>query len=125
MILDTNALSALFAGDPAVGAALAGRDRHHLPVVVIGEYRSGLSRSRHREALEALLTDLVEESEVLTLGRGTARHYAEVRDELRRRRRSIPENDVWIAALAREHQLPILSRDERFDQVERVERVTW
>lgn len=39
MILDTNAVSALLFGDPALDSILANADRHHLPTVVIGEYR--------------------------------------------------------------------------------------
>ena len=39
--------------------------------------------------------------------------------------RPIPENDVWIAALARQHELPIVSRDEHFDDVPGVERLAW
>ena len=125
MILDSNAVSALFAGEPAIGTVLGRHARHHLPVVVIGEYRYGLLRSRRREPLEALLDTLADESDVLSVGRATAQHYAEVRDELRRDGRPIPENDVWIAALAREHAQPILSRDEHFDHVARVERLSW
>ena len=125
MILDTNAVSALLAGEPALGDVLAAQERHQLPVVVIGEYRYGLLRSRHREPLERLLGELADECEVLEVGRVTAQHYAEVRDELRRRGRPIPENDVWIAALARRHTLPVVSRDGHFDAVAGLERRSW
>jgi predicted nucleic acid-binding protein len=125
VILDTNAVSALLAGEPALGDVLAAQERHQLPVVVIGEYRYGLLRSRHREPLERLLGELADECEVLEVGRVTAQHYAEVRDELRRRGRPIPENDVWIAALAREHAQPVVSRDEHFDHVVGIRRVGW
>ena len=33
--------------------------------------------------------------------------------------------EVWVAALARQHDLPVLSRDEHFDPVPRLERVSW
>lgn len=125
MILDTNAVSALFAGDPELGAVLAHSERHHLPVVVIGEYRYGLMRSSLRTQLEALLEALVRESVVLDVDRMTARCYAEVREELRRGGTPIPENDIWIAALARQHGEPVASRDEHFDVVPRVQRVSW
>jgi predicted nucleic acid-binding protein len=48
-----------------------------------------------------------------------------VRDELRRRGTPIPENDVWISALARQHELAIVSRDEHFDQVLGLDRRGW
>ena len=57
---------------------------------------------------------------------GTAIAYAGLRRAaLRRRGRPIPANDAWIAALALEHRLPVLSRDEHFDVVVGVERKSW
>lgn len=125
MILDTNAVSALLAGESGLETVLAGEPRHHLPAVVVGEYRYGLLRSRHRRALEPLLATLIEESIPLLVDLGTAERYAELRDELRRRGTPIPENDVWIAALARQHELPVVSRDTHFDHVPRLERHGW
>lgn len=125
MILDTNAVSALFVGDSALGTVLGGAPRHHLPVIVIGEYRYGLLGSRRRVELEDLLGNLIRESFVLPVDETTAQAYSEVRDELRRNGRPIPENDIWIAALARQHHLPVVSRDDHFDYVAELRRVAW
>ena len=125
LILDTNAVSALFAGDPPLAEVLASEDRIHLPVIVIGEYLYGLARSRDRGRLGRLLDMLIHESDVLEVDVGTASHYATLREELRLRGRPIPENDVWIAALARQHDLPIVSRDDHFDEVANLRRWSW
>ncbi|MEL7060768.1 MAG: type II toxin-antitoxin system VapC family toxin [Acidobacteriota bacterium] len=125
MILDTNAVSALLSGAPALSERLADADRHHLPVIVVGEYRYGLMRSRHRRHLGLLLDCLVRESIVLRIDETTAQSYAEVRDELRTRGRPIPENDVWIAALARQHDEPVISRDKHFEAVQGLRVVSW
>ena len=125
MILDTNAVSALFVGDPALGEVLAGDQRHHLPVIVIGEYRYGLLGSRHRARLEDLLRILIRESLILQVDETTAEVYAQVRDELRQNGRPIPENDLWIAALARQHRQPVVSRDGHFDDVPGLRRLSW
>ncbi|MEM1201878.1 MAG: type II toxin-antitoxin system VapC family toxin [Acidobacteriota bacterium] len=125
MILDTNAVSALFEGDAALGEKLAQDSRHHLPVIVIGEYRYGLLRSRHRRNLSLLLDSLVRESVILRIDEATARAYAEVRDELRALGRPIPENDVWISALARQHDEPVVSRDKHFEAVQGLRVVSW
>jgi tRNA(fMet)-specific endonuclease VapC len=125
VILDTNAVSALFAGDPALGKALAGDERHHLPVVVIGEYRYGLIGSRFRDHLQSLLETLIRESFVLRVDETTAEIYSLVRDDLRRKGRPIPENDIWIAALARQHRQPVISRDGHFDYVSGLQRIGW
>jgi predicted nucleic acid-binding protein len=125
LILDTNAVSALLAGEPSLEELLAGTSRHHLPTVVVGEYRYGLERSRLRDRLEELLTLLISDSVVLPIDLATAVQYASLRDELRRQGTPLPENDVWIAALARQHGLPVVSRDEHFDHVPRLVRRTW
>ncbi len=125
MILDTNAVSALLAGDAAIADALETSLRHELPVVVLGEYLYGLKRSRHRSTLEPLLARLAAESRVLPADAGTAASYATVRSQLRDAGTPIPENDVWIAALALQHDLPILSRDAHFDRVHGVVRLGW
>ena len=125
MILDTNAVSALLAGDKELAVVLASGERHHLPVIVIGEYRYGLLRSKHRQRLGPLLDILIRESIPLAVDVETTDHYAQVRDELRRGGTPIPENDVWIAALARQHAEPVVSRDEHFDAVKGIVRHSW
>lgn len=117
MILDTNAVSAVLGGDAALDDLLAETDRHHLPTVVIGEYRYGLQRSRRRDHLEDRLVILIADSVVLPIDLVTTIHYARVHDELRRQGTPIPENDIWIAALARQHGLPIVTRDRHLDRV--------
>lgn len=125
MILDTNAVSALLAGDPELARVLAPDEKHHLPVIVIGEYRFGLLRSRDRVKLQELLAILTRESIVLSVDERTAESYANVRDELRSKGKPIPENDIWIAALARQHRLVVVSRDPHFDEVPDLRRVQW
>jgi tRNA(fMet)-specific endonuclease VapC len=125
VILDTNAVSALLAGDVALGEVLGEEERHHLPVIVIGEYRYGLLGSRFRDHLQGLLATLIRESFVLLVDETTAETYSQVRNDLRRKGRPIPENDIWIAALARQHDQPLVSRDGHFDDVPDLRRVAW
>ncbi|HYI10728.1 MAG TPA: type II toxin-antitoxin system VapC family toxin [Thermoanaerobaculia bacterium] len=125
MILDTNAVSALFAGDLELEEILDRDAVHHLPVIVIGEYRYGLARSKHGQRLERLLDLLIQESVVLPVDEGTTRYYARVRQQLRGAGTPIPENDVWIAALAQQHDLTIVSRDAHFDSVDPSLRQAW
>lgn len=125
MILDTNAVSALFAGDAALENLLSGELTHHLPVIVLGEYRYGLARSKYRGRLERLLDLLIRESNILLIDQETTKQYASVREQLRRAGRPIPENDVWIAALAQQHGLQIATRDLHFDSVDASLRQSW
>ena len=125
MILDTNALSAWFDGNPQVDELI--RAQHHLavPVVVLGEYRFGIALSRLRKDREARLQILEDNATVLDIDRETARCFASIRLALRKAGSPIPSNDMWIAALALQHTLPLLSRDGHFDAVAGVRRLAW
>ncbi len=125
MILDTNALSAFANGNEEVCRVLEGALGHQLPVIVLGEFSFGILASRHREAYEAWLAERLQEFEILSIDGETAQHYADIREELRQVGRPIPQNDLWIAALARQHHLPIVSRDSHFDKVKKVKRHGW
>jgi predicted nucleic acid-binding protein len=46
-------------------------------------------------------------------------------DCLKQSGRPLPSNDLWIAALARQHRLPLLSRDGHFDFVSALQRIGW
>ncbi len=125
MILDTNALSAFVDGVPLVGAAVRSARQMVVPVIVLGEYRYGITHSVRRPAYESWLDRYLSEFRILAISEETALEYAALRSELRRSGKSIPANDAWIAALCREHNLPLLSRDQHFDRVQGVQRMTW
>ena len=125
MILDTNALSAFVDGDTAVGEVLRRQARAAVPVIVLGEFRYGIAESRHRSAYEAWLDSQLAHFDVLAVTEETATAYAKLRVALKRSGRAIPANDAWIAALALQHRLPVLSRDQHFDVVRGLERTAW
>ena len=123
--LETNAVSALLDGDQALVALLGRADMLSLPVIVVGEYRYGLQRSHHRRQLESLLQQLVAASEVLSVSLETTAVSAQTRERLRARRRPLPENDVWSAALCLEHDLQLVTRDRDFERVEGLRTASW
>jgi predicted nucleic acid-binding protein len=125
VILDTNGLAALADGDLTLEPILRQATGIALPVIVLAEYRYGIRQSRHRLRYERWLAEAMVGYQVLSVNEGTADHYAEVREELKRRARPIPSNDLWIAALARQHRLSILSRDRHFDFVPGLKRIGW
>ena len=125
MILDTNAISAFFEEVPAVCVAVGGSEALAVPSIVLGEYRFGLSGSRLRAELEAKLGRLERLADVLCVDAETARHYAAIRRELKDAGTPIPDNDLWVAALVRQHGFPLLSNDAHFDHVKELTRVGW
>jgi predicted nucleic acid-binding protein len=125
MILDTNAVSALLGGDASIEDMLSNAEMHHLPVVVIGEYLFGLFASVDRRRLISLFQKLIGESFLLDVDLHTGETYAQIRFELKQKGRPLPGNDIWIAALARQHNLTVISRDLHFDVIDGIRRMSW
>lgn len=125
MILDTNALSAWAEGLKAVKDRYRTASRLVVPTVVLGEFYFGVRQSRHRTRYEGWLRRYLPLAELAMITRATASEYAEVRLQLKRSGSPIPVNDAWIAALARQHDLPVLSNDSHFDAVEGVQRIAF
>ena len=70
-------------------------------------------------------TNALSAFDILSVTEETTIAYARVRIALKRSGRPIPANDAWIAALAIQHALPVLSRDEHFDAVPDIDRESW
>jgi len=125
LILDTNALSMFAEGDRDVTSQISSSDAVSVPVIVLGEYRFGILQSRYRQQHERWLAGVLPTLLVLPVDDETAVHYASIRLELKQTGTPIPTNDLWIAALCRQHNFSPPSRDHHFDRVKGVHRVSW
>lgn len=125
MILDTVALSAFLSKDPSLIRALSSTRVLSLPSIVLGEYRFGLLSSARRVSLEETLEQLETASRILPVDELTARSYAVIRHELETAGTPVPMNDLWIAALARQHDLPVVTQDAHFAYVRGLKRIGW
>jgi tRNA(fMet)-specific endonuclease VapC len=96
-----------------------------LPVIELGEFRFGIGVSRRRDQYEAWLKRDLSLFHVLSVVERTSVYYAAIRSELKASGSPIPANDAWIAALARQHRMPIVSRDTHFDRVRNIQRIDW
>jgi tRNA(fMet)-specific endonuclease VapC len=125
MILDTNALSAWWKSEPEILAVLRGLVRICVPVPALAEFRFGVLQSTKRELMEMWMSKALSSTRILAIDEETTQAYASLRWELKRAGKPLPMNDLWIAAIARQHRLPILSRDSHFDVIKSIERNSW
>jgi tRNA(fMet)-specific endonuclease VapC len=125
LILDTNALSAAAELDPGALEVVANAETLAVPVIVLGEYRMGIAQSRRRAEYESWLQEWIGTVTILEIDDETTHHYAAIGLELKKSGKPIPANDLWIAALWRQHSLPLLTRDHHFDVVKGLERIDW
>jgi tRNA(fMet)-specific endonuclease VapC len=125
MILDTNALSAFADADDDLLPVLGKTQELCLPVIVLGEYRYGIANSHYHAKYRHWLARDLNLFRILEVSEATSIHYAEIRSSLKAQGTPIPANDCWIASLAKQYRLPIVSRDARFDSVKGIRRVDW
>ena len=125
LILDTNALSAMAEGETGIKRQLESSATLSIPVVVLGEYIYGIRQSRNRLSYERWLASLIRACRILVIDEVTAHHYADIRAELKRAGRPIPSNDLWIAALARHHNLILLTQDKHFGYIPNLTLASW
>ena len=124
-LMDTNVAVDLMRWPEATQGRLHPSATSYLPVVVLGELFFGALRSQRVHANLASIQRLADTAIILDTDAVVARRYAELRLALARHGRPIPENDVWIAATALAHGLPVLTADAHFREVEGLTVVAW
>jgi tRNA(fMet)-specific endonuclease VapC len=119
ILLDTNAVSALFNGDTLVLDYLAKAERVFLSTVVMGELQAGFymgSKVRENQThLENLLSRPT--VEILPVTAETSDYYGRLVAALRKEGHPIPVNDIWIAAQTLEQGAILISFDKHFSHV--------
>ena len=93
--------------------------------VVLGELYYGAQKSSRLDKNLRQINRFMTTAAVLETDAETAYEYGLLRNELRIKGRPIPENDIWIAAAARQHNLTLVSRDRHFAEVENLHWEQW
>jgi tRNA(fMet)-specific endonuclease VapC len=96
-----------------------------LPVIVVGELLFGAEIGARRESSLQSVREMVSKVEVLGCTTETAFHYGRIKAALRRAGRPIPENDLWIAAIAMQHGITLVSRDVHFTEIDGLALECW
>lgn len=124
-LLDTNAAIAQRKGDSALLKLIEDAEKVFVSSITLGELYFGAYKSGRVEANLADTEMQALSGAVIVCDVGTARIYGRIRHQLRTKGHPIPENDVWIAAIAIQHQLTLLTRDEHFKAVENLPLQSW
>jgi tRNA(fMet)-specific endonuclease VapC len=124
-LLDTNIIIALFASESSVLDRLAQADEVFIPSIALGELHFGARKSGRSEQNLERIEELAANNIIVECNANTARQYGDVKNKLRIKGRPLPENDVWIAALALQYGLTLVTRDAHFQEVESLETVSW
>ena len=120
VLLDTNAYTALLRGHSEVASLVRRSEEVLISPVVAGEllfgFRNGARYEASRRQLDAFLDSPFVRFLEITLV--TAERFGRLAAGLRKKRRPIPSNDLWIAAQAMETGADLLSFDKHFAEID-------
>lgn len=119
-IIDTSAYSALNRDQHNLERFINPDNEIFVPLIVVAKLRAGFKFGNREQANESLLSDMLNapNTTILKLSEKTTEHYAAIYSQLRQIGKPLGTNDLWIAALCLEHELPLLTLDADFEQIE-------
>ena len=105
------------AADTAIAAQLKAASELYVPLTVLGEILYGIERSGNDPRATEQWRNFEQNAVLLRPDEATASAYATIKHHLKTKGKTIPDNDMWIAATAKSHQLPLFCRDYHFDEL--------
>ena len=120
--IDTNRYRDFVDGVPEAVAVFRASPRICVPFVVVGELRAAFAVGSRGVENERFFERFLHRPRVHVLfpTMESTRHYAHLYRQLRAAGTPIPANDLWIAALAVQHNLTLFSRDAHFDALPQI-----
>ncbi len=125
ILLDTSAVVAHLRGRIDILALAASGEPLFLPLVALGELYKGAEKSARPARNRQIVDDFLQMAALLYPDTATAEAYARAAVVLEAKGEVIPENDLWIAAVAIECDMPLATRDAHFDRVEGLTVLHW
>ena len=124
-LLDTNIIIALFAKDPQIHDRIVNTEEVFVPCIAVGELYFGAYKSIKTKENLARIDEFALNNTVVVCDTKTARKYGDIKTFLREKGQPIPENDIWIAAIAQQHDLTLVTKDVHFDAIDRLKIEKW
>lgn len=125
LLLDTNIISALTRGEAIILQNIRKASSVYTSVISIGELNYGAQFSQDPKKHLAQIKNLRKVIKVLLVDEESSLEYGKIKAALRRRGTPIPENDIWIAAIAIRHKLPVVTRDNDFNYIAGLKTIKW
>jgi tRNA(fMet)-specific endonuclease VapC len=125
ILLDTNRYRDFCDGVPEAVERMQTAELIFVSFITLAELRAGFLAGTAEGTNERSLALFLNRPRLRILwpDEQTTHHYARLFLQLRRQGAPIPTNDIWIAALAVQHDLFLFSRDAHFDQLRQLPRV--
>jgi len=116
-LLDTSIIINTFK-DSDTSIRLSKYSEIFIPSIAVGELYFGAYRSSNSPKHIKQINQFLENCIVISVDYETADYYEKIKTALKAKGRPIPENDIWIAAIAVQHNLPLFTADQHFKEID-------
>lgn len=124
-LFDANAAIALLNRNTEVEKIVNAANEIYVPIIVVGELYFGAENSgrvaENREKVDSFAARYA----ILNCDHQTAGEYGLIAQRLRAKGRPIRQNDMWIAAIALQHGLALLTKDAHFNDIDGLSVQAW
>lgn len=119
ILIDSNRYQDFCEGKSDATDVIRRVDEIKIPFIVLAELRAGFSCGNRGHENEEVLTRFLNSNRVSIVfaDEETTHQYARLFKQLREQGTPIPTNDLWIAALAVQHDLFLFTRDTHFSHL--------
>jgi len=124
-LLDTNIVIEIFDGNKDIADRVNKLSEFFISSIVLGELYTGVNRVTNKSRHLKKLNGFLELCTIINIDSITAEYYGEIMARLYKKGKPIPTNDVWVAAIARQHNLTLGSRDNHFKEIEKLNLKQW
>ncbi len=124
-VFDTNIIVDIFRNKGNAPKKILSYTEIYLPITVCGELLYGAAISAKPVAMKKQVMDFINDNKVILPSFEVAEHYAEIRKGLKIKGRPIPENDIWIAAMATYNSNTLITRDQHFSEIDGLDVEFW
>jgi tRNA(fMet)-specific endonuclease VapC len=124
-LLDTNIITAWLKKDAAVAVNINSAEEVFVPIIAIGEMYYGAQFSTKIIQNIHNISTVLSNYQALYIDEEVCKTFGAIKSSLRRKGKPIPENDIWIAAIAARHELIVATRDQHFGFIDEVTVENW
>ena len=124
-LIDTNVIIEFLNGDANIIAKFGMHEDIYLSIITLGElYYGAYNSSRTKKNIE-IIQNLAKELFIFNCNENTSKIYGEVKKRLKENGTPLPENDIWISAIAIQYDLTLVTQDKHFNNVDMLRLAHW
>ena len=124
-LFDTNIIIAFLKNDINIVNKIKNFLIINLSVITVGELLYGAKNSSNPKKNLKIYYEFLELCNLINISPKTSELYSDIRFKLKRAGKPIPENDIWIAASAKECNFTIVTRDKHLLNVDFIKTEKW